>query len=555
MKPTPFLRRFLAIAGSAVLAAPLANGATLYWDGGTPAGAPTGGAGTWDTAGNWDLTNSADSSSNWVDGNIAYFGGTAGTVSLGTNISVGGLRFDTTGYTINTGANTLSFGAGDNNILLNGNTAVDGTPVTATITGAVGGTGNAIFSFGAIQSFPSFQNLRAQGVITLNGTSTTGWSGTTTVKQGMTLSLAGINQGLVSTTGITLLGGTRNATNTPALGGGITITNTTNTEAGLDRVSSAAITSYGGNVTVTNTAAAVTSYNEVMGALDLRLGTLNVTQTNALTSGTQTLTFGTDSLNNVNGVARTNATTSAIAFSGTSLGANARNSIIISGQATTGVGQIIAPWATYGASAGVQTDYATYNITAGATNAFGIQGAGIAGSAESAWTNAANAYTTSAGGTVTLGATRTITALRNTGATTVLTLASGANLETYGILNGATTLLTVAPGTGGVLRTPTGGGNLYLTTGNGSITVSAPITDNGADKTTVVRNGSVDSGVLILSGGTGNTFSGGLVLNTNGASGSTRLPGTQGFSGGVTLNGGSLGDSTTPLTALAVTMQ
>ncbi len=155
-----------------------AQGATLYWDGATPAGAPTGGAGTWDTAGNWDITQSADSSSNWTSGDTAYFGGTAGTVTLGTDITVGGLRFDTHNYTINTDANTLSFGTGDNNILLNGNNTAN---VTATITGAVGGTGNVIFSFGAIQAWALFQNLQGQGVITLNGTSTTGWSGTTTV--------------------------------------------------------------------------------------------------------------------------------------------------------------------------------------------------------------------------------------------------------------------------------------------------------------------------------------------------------------------------------------
>jgi len=537
------------------MAAGWAQGSTLYWSGD---GTTLGGTGTWDTAtGRWGTTGAGAFGTAWVNANLdtAYFGGTAGTVTLGTDITVGGLRFDTRGYTISTGANTLSFGAGDNNILLNGNTPTgsSGTPVTATITNAVGGTGNVIFSFGAIQAWGGgFQNLGGFGVITLNGTSTTGWGGTTTVKQGMTLSLAGSNQGLVSTTGITLLGGTRNAQAGTA-GGSITLANLNNTEAALNRVNdSAPIISYGGNITVNNTAAAVTSYSETMGALDLRLGTLNITQANNLSSGTQTLTFGSGSLTTVNGAPRPAATTSAITFSGTSLGASAKNSIIITGQANSGVGEIIAPWATYGASAGVQTDYATYNITGGTANLFGIQGAGIAGSAEDTWTTAANAYTTSAGGTVTLGATRTIAALRNTGATTVLTLASGVDLETYGILNGATTLLTVAPGSGGVLTTPAGGGNLYLTTGNGSMTISAPITDNGSDKVTVVRNGSVDSGILTLSGGTGNTFTGGLVLNTGNYNGATRLVGTQSFTGGVILNGGALGDGTTPLTAAAL---
>jgi fibronectin-binding autotransporter adhesin len=90
-----------------------------------------------------------------------------------------------------------------------------------------------------------------------------------------------------------------------------------------------------------------------------------------------------------------------------------------------------------------------------------------------------------------------------------VTLATGANLETYGILNGAAAL-TVAPGTGGVLTTPSGGGNLFLTAGAGSMTVSAPI-NNSSDSqpVSVVKSG---SGTLTLSSTT-STYSGGIVLN------------------------------------------
>jgi fibronectin-binding autotransporter adhesin len=612
-----------------------AQGSTLYWSGN---GTSLGGTGNWDIASstNWGAAGAGPFDTAWVNANLdtAYFGGAAGTVTLGANITVGGLRFDTTGYTINNSSSTLSFGTGDNNILLNGNTPTGsaGTPVTATITNAVGGTGNVIFSFGGIQGFGGgFQNFGGQGLITLNGTSTTGWSGTTTVKPGMTLTLSSSNQGLVSTTGITLLGGTRNS-QVGALGGSITLANINNTEAALNRVNDTApIISCGGNITVNNTAAAVTSYSEAMGALDLRLGTLNITQTSALNSGTQTLTFGSGSLTTVNGAARTAVTTSAITFSGASLGASAKNSIIITGQGDSGVGEIIAPWATWGASAGVQTDYASYNRTAGGTlNAFGVQNAAIAASAESTWPIAAtpastdnctlsNATGTAANGK--LSATRIVNTVKNTSTavnltsvaanvltvtgssfqngdavvlsgapaglaantvyyvvnasgatfqlaatpggtplavTTVtgnitggITLSNGNNLYTYGILNASAERLAIGGATGaGVLSTPAGGGNLYLTTGNGNIIINAPITDNGSDKVTVVRNGSVDNGILTLSGT--NTFTGGLVLNTCGYGGSTRLVGTQSFAGGVILNGGILGDSTTPLTAVAL---
>lgn len=415
-----------AVMAMVVMAAPFAQAANLYWSGN---GVSLGGTGTWNTTSstNWGVTGIGPFGTSWNNTSLdkAYFGGTVGTVTLGTGITVGGLRFDTTGYTINNASSTLSFGAGDNNILLNGNTAVDNTPVTATITNAVGGTGNAIFSFGAIQAFGSFQNLRAQGVITLNGTSAPGWGGTTTVKQGMTLALSGSNQGLVSTTGITLLGGIRNSA-AGALGGSITLVNINNTEAALNRVNnSVPIISYGGNITVNNTAAAVTSYSEDVGALDLRLGTLNINQANNLSSGTQTLTFGSGSLTTVNGSARTAATTSDITFSGASLGLSAKNSIIITGQANSGVGEIIAPWATWGASAGVQTDYASYNRTAGgALNALGVQNAAITATAQSLpWPTAATPASTdnytlaNASGSAASGrlsATRIVNTVRNT---------------------------------------------------------------------------------------------------------------------------------------------
>lgn len=119
---------------------------------------------------------------------------------------------------------------------------------------------------------------------------------------------------------------------------------------------------------------------------------------------------------------------------------------------------------------------------------------------------------------MTLTGTRTITALRNTGASTVLTTASGNNLQTYGLLNGAATLFTIAPGTGGVLTTPAGGGNLYLTA-NGintdtqgahtGISITAPINNNGSDAVTLVK-----SGVGILQLNATSNYSGGTVLNS-----------------------------------------
>ena len=612
MKPSAAIRSFLALAGSSVFAISSASAATLYWDGATPAGLPGGGTGTWDTStGNWDNTPSADSSTVWVNANLdsAVFGGTAGTVTLGTDITVGGLRFDTTAYTITgaTNSKTLTFGAATNNIIFNN------AVTAATITGAVTGAANK----DVVLSNATGQNNI--GTLTLNGTSTGGWSGATTINAGMTLALAGSNQALLNTSGITLNGGYSGTTQT----GGITLTNTSAAEAALDRVNdSAAIISNGGFITVTNTASGTTTYAETMGALDLRRGQLNVTQTNANTTPAQTLTFGSGSLTTVNGSARTNATTSAINFSGASLGVDAKNIITITGQVVTNQNEIIAPWATYGNSAGAQNDYAVYNRagSAGATNALGIQGAAITASAQSTWSTAYSAtsnYTlTNAIGSAAngkLSATRIINTVKNTTAATSLagatvasnsitlagtsfqngdavvfsadqtgsvkrdtvyyvvgasgatfsvaatpggtalgitgtsgniiggiSLSSGNNLQTYGILNASGVNMAIGGATSaGVLTTPSGGGNLYLTTGTGgNILIDAPITDNGG-AVTVVRNGA--SGYLILSGN--NTFTGGLVVNGGGANSSVRLVGTQSFTGGITLNGGGIGDN------------
>jgi autotransporter-associated beta strand protein len=512
MKPKFAIRHSLILmAASSLLATSSSHAATLYWDGATPAGDPDGGLGTWDTSlFNWDTALLAGSAAQWVNANLdtAVFGVTAGTVTLGTSIDVGGLQFNTTGYGITTTGFSLNFAD-----TVNPNTILFNNIAAATITGPVGGAGNVILSR---------SNPATAGILTLNGTSTGGWTGSTTINAGMTMSLSGLNQALKDTT-----------TSITLNGGGITLTNASDAEAGLDRVNnSASIISNGGNITVTNTASATRVYAETMGELDLRGGQLNVVTTNANTAdvATQTLTFGSGSLTDVNEAARTNATTSAINFSGASLGANVRNSIIITGQATTALNEIIAPWATVGTTAGTQTDYAVYNRagSAGSTNSLGIQTANIAGTAQTAWTTAANAYTMSANQTLT--GTRTITALRNaTGAGGTLTLASGANLETYGLLSGTQTL-AVNIGTGGVLTTPTGGGNLFITTGGANITVTAPINNNGGNVTLVKGGGST----LTLSSTTSN-FSGGIVLNAGTLTFNNNL--NLGSGGGITVNG------------------
>jgi fibronectin-binding autotransporter adhesin len=117
-------------------AAPRANAATLTWSS-TGTSSAIGGTGTWDTTAlRWTADGSTWSAWNNAGIDTAVFAGTAGTVALSAPITVGGLTFNTTGYTI-TGdtltGNTLTLAGPSANVTL-------GTDVAATIGSTVSGT-------------------------------------------------------------------------------------------------------------------------------------------------------------------------------------------------------------------------------------------------------------------------------------------------------------------------------------------------------------------------------------------------------------------------------
>jgi autotransporter-associated beta strand protein len=511
------LLRSLAVLvlGTAAFAAPL-RAATLTWSGTAPATSGTvGGTGAWDTSGlNWWTGNGAAAWNN-ANNDTAAFAGTSGTVTLGTNITAGGLSFNTSsGYLLNLGANTLTLGAATNSLSFNFN-ATGG--VTGTISGLVTGTGNVLLGGGPLSAGVYASTLN------LIGTATGGWSGTTTITQGQTLAISATNQALRNTAGITLTNGN------------ITITTASNT-AGLDRISNTATIGVNTGSFSWTTVNNAQVYAETTGTIALGRGeflaNLGVTQA----TGTQTLTLS--------GLTRTGNTASVqFAGSGAPLDTT-RNRIVVTGATGSGTnaGPIIGPWATVG------TDYAVYD---GSGN---VLAANIASSDQSTWSTAANAYTSSTTGAgQTLTGKRTITALRLSGTVAANTTGTALNLgnfnlETNGIqalvFNGTSTLSVVAGS--GVITTPTGGGNLFIATsiapigapggttdasiGTNRFQIAAPITDN-AGAVTVVKTG---PGVLELTGS--NSFSGGIVLNAGRiAYASDAALGAS--SGGITVNG------------------
>ncbi|MET0261361.1 MAG: autotransporter-associated beta strand repeat-containing protein [Rariglobus sp.] len=457
---------------TAFSSAPLAHAAALYWDSdatgagnSVTAGTGLGGTGNWDTSlANW-WSGAGTSDTAWTNGNntAVFWGPTAGTVSLTAPITVGGLQFRTTDYTLDASANALTFGSASTIDLLR--------VATANITGAVGGTG----SVSLLRSSDSAGVFTA-GTLNLNGTSATGWSGATTVGNGTTLSLSGGNQALVNTSGITLNGGN------------LTLTNINGLEAALNRVNdSAAIISNGGSITVTNTSGGATAYAETLGGVALTTGQLKIVSTNANAGGTQVLTLG----------GLTQAGTSVVAF-GAGGGLNtSTNQIVVAGASETAAGQIIGPWATVGTSGTAQTDYAVYDANGN------VLAANITASAETAWASGATANNTLSGAT-TLTATRNMNSLRYTGGAATLALGTS-NLETNGILNGGSGLLTISGG-GVIQQQGTSAANFYVNAGNSAITINSVIVDN-TGVLTLVKTG---SGALTL--GANNTFTGNTVV-------------------------------------------
>ena len=414
MKPTAKFRSFLL--ASSVFAAPAAPAAILYWDGNaTQTANADGGAGNWDDNNltNWDTLATAGADSVWLSSNpdSAVFGATAGAVTLTAPITVGGLTFNTTAYQLISNApNTLSFGAANNTVTLNNIALVN-------LTGSFGGSGNVSF----VASNPS-----TAGEARFNGTSTGGWSGSTTIGGGATVSVLSSNQALLNTTGITLNGG------------GMTIGGVDSTQGALDKVSnSAGITSNGGTITYTNTSGAGV-YAETLGSVALTSGALNVILTNNQAStGSQTLTLS--------GLTRTGApNTSAVSFSATGGLTTTKNMVVVNGATATVANEIVGPWATVGTAANAQTDYAVYNSSAQ------VVAREIAATTEDFWSSGTNV---TLGGGTTLTATRSLNSLRYTGAAGALALGSF-NLETSGLLNGGSGLLTVSGG--GTLTTASG---------------------------------------------------------------------------------------------------
>jgi autotransporter-associated beta strand protein len=103
-----------------------------YWDA-NGAAANTGGTGTWATANTWRDSTDTGALGNWVDGNTAIFGGTAGTTTVGANVAVKGMTFNVANHVVG-GTAKVNFGTGGN---INFGTTTNGIKLAAPLAGTV----------------------------------------------------------------------------------------------------------------------------------------------------------------------------------------------------------------------------------------------------------------------------------------------------------------------------------------------------------------------------------------------------------------------------------
>jgi autotransporter-associated beta strand protein len=488
--------RGLALSVLTLIGASQAPGATYYWDsnGGT---AGTGGTGTWDTVTSlWRDGSDTGTLGVWpnLTTDDAVFGGTAGTVTLNTNITANDLTFNTSGY--------LLTGSGSRTLTLSGTTPTIsvGSGLTATI---------------------NTSSATAANSVILGGT-----TGLTKTGDG-TLFLRWSNAGAADnntfvphtfTGGVVVNGGTLR---TEIVSSSTAKSNFINSANSLTLSRGTYSQNTGGdNWALTQTFSGLTLNG---GANAIFLGVSGGSYDNDLSIGA---------------ITRSASLGGTITFNAQGTGSGGTVSRIGNTTGNTNVHGILGPWAFWESSTG--TRYATNTGAVGSSPAPGSQFAlaGLGGtSANNAneFTLATDNYGFTTTGTTILSTNRTANTVRygtNSG-NTIDT--SGNTLTLNGILNSGIGALTIS-GTGSVVIGTTN--QLVIHPSNSltaisPIVISTPIT--GSAGALLVKAG---PGNLTLSGA--NTYDGGTFLNDGTLTlGSTTALGT----GTLTINRGSLDSS------------
>jgi fibronectin-binding autotransporter adhesin len=559
------------------LYAPAHAQTTLYWDvNGTAVG--TGGTGTWDLS-----TPYWNSASDGVTGpmvawnnasiNSAYFGGTAGTVTLGTPITANSLTFNTNGYTLS--GSTLTLAGTTPTVTVNTGTAtissvIAGTagltkngPSSLNLTGANTFSGGITVNAGTlvIGSDAALGNS-ANGITLANGTALWGngsafnASRVITVQSGQANILgAALSAQITGAGGVNISGTINNNSNTytgKTSGQNFSFTSVANLGvasalgAPTDATLGTILSSAGGTLIYTG------SGNQSNRAWELdSTATIGNTLSNS-GSGTLTLTGNINAGGSNATQMLFNASTADMSLQGVISAVSGRQ-ITFTG---SGTGRTIALGGanTYNGPTSISsvTVQAGTLANTGNNSSFGT---GTAGGISI--TNGVLSYTGGAASSnfpLTIAGASTISndgsgALSLTGATG---FAAGTNTLTLGgSYTGTNTLSGVVSGTGNVVMNGAGswvlgGANTYTgttTVQSGTLTAGSAQAF-GASTGLVVNGGTLDlnsqaitAASLAGTGGTVNLGSGSLTLN--GSSGSTSYAGTMTGSGGLSKLGAS----------------
>lgn len=210
---------------------------------------------------------------------------------------------------------------------------------------------------------------------------------------------------------------------------------------------------------------------------------------------------------------------------------------IVATSSNTLVNGIIGPWATVGA--GTATQYAT--ISGG--NIVAYAGATAATANLANVTTATTNYTYSAAAT--LAGARTANTLQYTGAATTTALAAN-TLTLNGLLQTGTGTLTISRTTGGL---QIGSTNELVILGPGSVTINAPIANNGSNASSLTYSG---TGTLTL-GTVVSTYTGTTTVNSGTLT--LSLANVLNSASGIVVNNGTLGIGTTAQSVNSVSLK
>lgn len=211
----PHHRTLVFVSMLAALAMPGRSTAasSLTWDADGTAGGSTGGTGTWSTS--TALWNKSGTMVSWVNANsdIAIFGGTAGTITLGEAITAGGLTFNTDGYTLVGNGSTLTLGGSVTVTTANQLALIQANLALAAAT-TFTGSGNLTFDTGYNVTGGGF-GVSKTGTGTLNIKGTITDAGTLTISGGTTNFSGSYTRATYSNAaGLSVTSGTLNVTGT-----------------------------------------------------------------------------------------------------------------------------------------------------------------------------------------------------------------------------------------------------------------------------------------------------------------------------------------------------